>query len=84
MHELLLTSFPKEALAKFPLLAHQWPIVLNFRYDSISFFLVMSIVMLQAFPDMVFPLQMLLCCHTNGILICPSSTSYIWVDSIRL
>ena len=31
VHELLLSSFSKAALAKFPLLAHQWPIVEKFR-----------------------------------------------------
>lgn len=31
VHELLQRSFPREMLARFPLLAHQWPLVLKFQ-----------------------------------------------------
>ncbi len=31
VHEQLLGSFPRGMLAKFPLLAHQWPVVLKFK-----------------------------------------------------
>jgi hypothetical protein len=34
VHDMMLTSFPKEALSKFPLLTHQWPIVEKFRCEA--------------------------------------------------
>lgn len=36
VHALLLTSFPKTSLDRFPLLAHQWPLVQKFRWAGNS------------------------------------------------
>ena len=36
VHALLLTSFPKASLDRFPLLAHQWPLVQKFRWAGNS------------------------------------------------
>jgi hypothetical protein len=32
VHHLLMTSFSKEDLSRFPLLDHHWPLVVKFRY----------------------------------------------------
>lgn len=36
VHALLLTSFPKTSLDRFPLLAHQWPLVQKFRWGQLN------------------------------------------------